>query len=166
MPSKNLVFSTDDVSSENLKYFEYWDMVKDKVPDLKVIAFVIAEGLDDRFERWYQSHKDWVEIGVHCYNHERPQEAWREDQEFWIAKARDILLPYLPENYLYRPPGFRVLSKTEKVLKDLGFAGIAHQSHIKYFSGRTLDVYNTHCTKDKYENPIGEIWKTIIAENR
>ena len=161
-----MVFSTDDISVENLEHFKYWDFVKKEVPEFKLLAFVIAQGIDNRFDEWYHAHKDWVDIGVHCYNHERPQEGWREDQEYWIEKARDILLPYLPENYLYRPPGFRVLSKTEGILKRLGFSGIAHQSFIKYFDGRMLDVYNTHCCLDKHLNPIGEIWKNIIAESK
>jgi len=158
-----MIFSTDDLSTENLEHFKYWDYVKKEIPNFKLIAFVIAEGLDERFDNWYMEHKDWVEIGVHCYNHDRLQEGWREDQEYWIEKARDVLLPYLPKNYLYRPPGFRVLSKTEGILKKLGFAGIAHQEFIKYFdTGETIPVFNTHCSLDKHLNPIGEKWKTII----
>jgi len=159
-----MVFSTDDLSTENLKYFKYWDLVKKEIPEFKMIAFVIAEGLNGQFDEWYQTHKDWVEIGVHCYNHERLQEGWREDQEYWIAKATDILLPYLPKRRLYRPPGFRFLSKTEQILKKLGFSGIAHQEFIKYFdTGEKVEVFNTHCTLNEYHNPIGKIWKNIIS---
>ena len=158
-----MVYSTDDLSIENLEHFKYWDLVKEKYPQLKVIAFTIAEGiLTKEFEEWFEQHKDWVEIGVHCYNHEKLQEGWREDQEVWIEKARDMLKPFLPKRYLYRPPGFRFLPKTEKILKKLGFSGIAHQPFIKYFDTKEkFSVLNTHCTYDKFLNPIGKIWEQI-----
>jgi hypothetical protein len=72
-----------------------------------------------------------------------------------------ILKPFLPEKFLYRAPGFRVLNKTEGVLKELGFSGIAHQDFIKYFDGKNLPVFNTHCTYNKFNNAIGMIWKHL-----
>ena len=158
-----MIYSTDDLSIENLKYFKYWDLVKQKKPDLKVIAFTVAKGLPSQeFDDWYEEHKSWVGIGIHCYDHEKPQEGWREDQREYIERARDILKPYLPAKYLYRPPGFRFLPKTEKILKELGFAGIAHQGFIKYFeSGEKLPVFNTHCTEEHFANPIGQIWQKL-----
>jgi len=160
------VYTTDDLSVDNLKFFKYWDKVKEKQPDLKLIAFVIAEGIDksDKFKEWWVQRKDWVEIGVHCYNHKRPQEGWRTDQEVWIEKALDILKPHLPENFLYRPPGFRVLPKTEGVLKKLGFAGIAHQSHIKMFDGQIIGpLLNTHCSgEESCLNRIEDVWEGLV----
>ena len=159
----HMVYSTDDLSIENLKYFQYWDKVKERFPRLRLTAFVVAEGLPVKeFEEWFELRKDWVTIGVHCFNHSRVQEGWREDQGIWIAAALAILKPYLPKRFLYRPPGFRFLPKTEKILKDSGFAGIAHQEFIKYFD--TLEkvrVFNTHCTFDQFHNPIGQIWSKI-----
>lgn len=158
-----MVFSTDDLSVDNLQHFCYWDLAKKRNPGLKVLAFTIAEGLPCKeFDDWFMQHKDWVEIGVHCYNHDKPQEGWRDDQEYWIKKALDVLTPYLPEKFIYRPPGFRFLPKTEGILKKLGFAGIAHQDFIKYFNtGELVGVCNTHCTYDKFVNPIGQIWNQI-----
>lgn len=163
MNSLYSVYTTDDLSIENLEHFKYWDLVKAKKPDLRVIAFTIAKDIDcPEFRKWYDSHKGWVEIGVHCYDHERPQEGWRTDQREQIEKARDILKPFLPERYLYRPPGFRFLPFTERILKDLGFAGIAHQEFIKYFdTGEFFPVINTHCTLNQYVAPIGAVWNQI-----
>ena len=163
-----MIYTTDDVCPSNLKYFKYWDKVKKRKPDLKLIAFTIANyqnqeniSKSKEFKEWFEKHKDWVEIGVHSYNHLRPQECWRDDQEIWIKKALDILKPYLPEKYLYRPPGFRVLSKTEGILKKLGFAGIVYQSRIKYFSGEIVEpIFNTHCGNQGV-NKIKEIHENI-----
>jgi hypothetical protein len=51
---------------------------------------------------WYEHHKDWVEIGVHGYDHyqDRLQEGWREDQKDYIEKALMVLKPFLPEKFL------------------------------------------------------------------
>lgn len=166
----NRIFTTDDLCPSNLKYFEYWDRVKQKYPQLKLIAFTIARKGDreeedvsknEEFKKWYEAHKDWVEIGVHGYDHLRPQEGWRQDQEEYIKKALDIIRPYLPTRFLYRAPGFRTLPKTEGILKKLGFAGIAHQEFIKYFDGEVAgNLLNTHCTNE-FANPITEIWSHI-----
>ena len=160
-----MLYSTDDVSTENLKYFKFWDLVKASHPRLELIAFVIAKDLDLKaFGDWYEERKDWVEVGVHCYDHGRPQEGWREDQEDEIKKALEILGPFLKERFLYRPPGFRFLPKTELILKRLGFGGIAHQEFVKYFdTGQRIQIFNTHCTLDQYEKPIGLIWKSLIT---
>ena len=159
----NTIFTTDDVSLENLKHFKYFDFIKEAKPGFKMIAFVIAKDiLSDDFYKWYDLHKNWVEIGVHCYDHDKPQEGWRDNQKEYIEKARDILKPFLSERYLYRPPGFRFLPKTERILKELGFGGIAHQEFVKYFdTGEKISVFNTHCTYDQYINPIGQIWKNL-----
>ena len=161
-----IIYSTDDLSRENLKHFKYWDMVKESHPKLKVVAFVIVKDLDlNLFSDWYEEKKQWVEIGVHCWGHEKPQLGWRDDQEYYIKKARDVLAPFLPEHYLFRFPGFRFLPKSEKILKKLGFAGIAHQEFIKYFdTGEFFPVINTHCTFDQFQNPIGQIWQNIIKK--
>lgn len=158
-----MVYSTDDLSVENLENFKYWDKVKERYPSLKVLAFTVAKGLPTpEFLNWYESHKNWVEIGVHCYDHEKPQEGWREDQEIQIANALSVLGPFLPKRFIYRPPGFRFLPKTEKILKELGFSGIAHIDFIKYFdTGEKVKIFNTHCTKEEFINPIGKIWEKI-----
>lgn len=167
----NRIFTTDDLSISNLKFFEYFDRVHAKYPEFKLIAFTVAR-MDDKdeedisksreFKEWFEAHP-WVEIGVHGYDHIRPQEGWREDQEEYIKKALDILRSYLPKRFLYRAPGFRTLPKTEGILKKLGFAGIAHRNFIKYFdTGEIVQpLLNTHCGPN-FENPIVEIWNNII----
>lgn len=165
-----MIITTDDLCLSNLGNFRYFDKIKKKKPYLKVIAFTIANYMNkedlsksSEFKAWYEEHKEWVEVGVHGYDHcqDKLQEGWREDQEYYIRKSLDILRPFLPEKYLYRAPGFRVLNKTETILKELGFTGIAHQEFIKYFSGEKHAVFNTHCTFNKFNNAIGMIWKKL-----
>jgi predicted deacetylase len=159
------IFTTDDLCPSNLKYFEYWDKVKEKKPDLKVIAFTIAnfqnkEPINEskEFIEWFEKHKDWVEIAVHGYDHLFPPEAERDDFEEQVTMALEILKPFLPEKYGYRSPGFKFSVRIEPLLKKLGFSYIAYQEHIKYFNGKIIaPILNTHCC-DKWDNPITEVW--------
>jgi len=159
--SPDIIFTTDDVWPSNLGFFEYWYYVKDKYPNLKLIAFVTANyaykedvSKNDLFQQWFEETKDWVEVGVHGYDHGNPPEQERDDAEELVVKSLEILKPYLPEKFLYRPPGFQRTIHTEPMLKKLGFAGIAHQTRIKYFNeGIVEGIFNTHCT-NKHANSI------------
>lgn len=163
-----MIYTTDDVCPSNLIYFRFWDEVKKRKPNLKVIAFTIANynGQEDvskskDFKEWYDSHKDWVTIGVHGYDHTFPPEGERDNQEELIRESIKILKPFLPSDFLYRPPGFQVTCKTEPICRKLGFAGIAHQSRIKYFNGTfETDLINTHCC-NKWSNPITKVWSEL-----
>ncbi len=164
---QNKIMTTDDLCLSNLKYFKYWDKVKEKYGELKLVAFTIAnyrqkEKLDDskQFKDWFDKYKDWVEIAIHGYDHSYPPEAERDDFEDCVSKALEILKSFLPKEYGYRSPGFKFTVRLEPVLKKLGFGYVAYDDMIKYFDGRKLIPYNTHCC-NKYENPITKIWDKL-----
>ena len=156
-----MIITTDDLSLEHLKFFRYWDEIKARHPDLQLIAFTIANHRGDQdvsksseFKSWWEAHKDWVEIGVHGYDHLYPPEQERDNAEELVAKSLEILRSFLPEEFLYRPPGHQRTIHTEPMLKKLGFAGIAYQTRIRLFMGEIIEgVLNSHCC-DKYFNPI------------
>lgn len=159
--------TTDDVCPSNLKNFHYWEKVKDRYPHLRLIAFTIANYRNEQnvtqskeFKKWFNRNKNWVEIGVHGYDHLYPPECERPNQQRYIELALTILKPFLPDNYIYRPPGFQYTTKTVPILKQLGFAGIAYQKKIQFFNKTHVPVFNTHCTFAQYTNPIGRIWDT------
>lgn len=169
--SSSIIFTTDDLCPSYLKFFKYWDEVHKKYPGKKLIAFTIANFQNkenirksEEFRRWYDEHKDWVEIAVHGYDHLYPPEAERDDFEECIKKALDILKPFLPENYGYRSPGFKFSIRIEPILKKFGFSYIAYRDHIKYFNDERLiaPILNTHCCDEEdWENPITKIWRNI-----
>jgi len=160
-----MIITTDDVCPENLKFFNHWLEIKDAIPNIKLIAFTIANfkheqdvSKSEEFKRWFEENKHWVEIGVHGYDHEYPPEWDRDDASELVEKSLEILRPFLPEKYIYRPPGFQRTIELEPCLRRLGFAGVAYQQRFRYFypSGdvRIVDgVLNSHCC-DRYENPI------------
>lgn len=167
-----MIFTTDDLCLENLCYFRHWDEIKSICPDLKLLAFTIANkdgnqnvGESEEFKKWYESHKDWVEIGVHGYDHADPPEQEREDAEIYTEMSLNILRPFLPKKPIYRPPGYQRTLRTEPMLKRLGFAGIAYKNKIRYFNGDIIvgDVVNSHCC-DKFELPITR-WKEWLSHS-
>ena len=156
-----MVYTTDDVSLENIKYFKHWDMAKERNPSLEVIAFIIAEDMDMEVLKKFLKERPWVIPAVHCWDHKELQEGWREDQERYIRMAKDKLIDVLPERPLYRFPGFRTLPKSESILKKLDFKGIAHQGFIKWFdTGKLEQTYDTHCC-DKFINPVTKVCQNI-----
>lgn len=163
-----MIFTTDDVCPSNLKFFEFWKLVKSSRKDLHLLCFVIANyqnredvSKSDEFKTWFEENKGWVTIGVHGYDHLFPPEGERDNHEELVLKSIDILKPFLPDKFLYRAPGFQTTCFTEPMLKKLGFAGIAHQTRIKYFDGGFDEqIVNTHCC-DKYDNPITQEWKKL-----
>lgn len=165
------VITTDDVCLSNLKYFEYWDKLKQKYPELKIIAFTIAnykerEPINEsqEFRDWFDVHRDWVEIGVHGYDHDpKNKPEWdRDNAEDLVNKSLDILKPFLINRPMYRAPGFQTTNQTARIIEYLGFRSIAYNSRIKYFNPLEYkNVFNTHCTGDEFDNPIGKIWTLL-----
>lgn len=168
----NVIYTTDDIWPSNLQYWEFWDKIKEKHPELKVIAFVVAEyngediSKNQEFNRWYEVRKDWVEIGIHGLDHQKPQLGWlpKEQQKYEIERAMSILNPYLPQNPLIRFPGFRMMPYSESIVRELGITGIAYQGRIKYFkTGEIIKTIDTHCCdNDNCVNSISKIWKKFL----
>lgn len=159
------IFCVDDVHEKYLENWKYFDKIKEKKPDFKVMAFVITEGLNHKkFNEWYEPRKDYIEIQPHCYDHERPQLGWRpyEEQKKDIKRSLKELKSYLPERIIYRFPGFRTMPYSERILRECGISGIAHQSCIKYFdTGKEIKVINTHLG-DGLKDSISVVWEQIL----
>ena len=158
----------DDVCPSNLKYWCFVDEIIAQYPDIYIIAFVIANNKNkelvsksQEFNNWFLKYKNRVEIGVHGYDHIDPPEQERDNAKLLVKKSLEILRQYLPEHYLYRPPGHQRTIATEGILKELGFSGIAYQTRIKYFNGQFIEpIINAHCCND-YANPITK-WKSFL----
>ena len=165
-----MIYTTDDVCPSNLEHWKWWDKAKVRKPDLRVLAFTIANknGNEnvleyEEFREWFEERKGWVTIGIHGYDHTFPPECERENAEEYIQMSLNILEPFLSERFLYRPPGHQRTTKTIGILKRLGVAGIAFATSIWWFDSgeREYNIMNTHCTYNKFENPIGQVWEMI-----
>jgi predicted deacetylase len=167
-----MIYTTDDLCLEYLENFKYFDEIHEKHPEFRLIAFTISnfknkERLKDseRFKSWYNTHKDWVEIAVHSYDHEYPPDGDREDLEMCITKARDELKPYLPKEYGYRCPGFQTTASTVEILKKLGFQYIAYETSIKnlLINQSEFGVVNSHLQDTDSIKKLYEVFKNHIG---
>jgi len=160
-----MLITTDDLCLSYLKNFSYFDKLKEKKPDLKVIAFTIGNFKNNEpllestiFKEWFEKHKDWVEIGVHSYDHDGLPDGDRDDEEYWIKKALESLRPFLPERYGYRSPGWQTTIKTIPILKKLGFSYIAYFSKIRDLKEEKIietEIINSHLYDIKSLQKIG-----------
>jgi len=71
------VCTVDDLCLSYLNNFKYFDRIKEEHLDFKLVAFAIANFKNEElllestiFKDWFEKHKDWVEIGVHSYDHD------------------------------------------------------------------------------------------------
>ncbi len=164
----NKYFTVDDLCLEYLDNFKLFDEFKKEFSDFKLIAFTISnfknkEDLKNSeiFKKWFDKHKDWVEIAVHSYDHQYPPDGDRDNEEKWIKLALDNLREFLPKEYGYRSPGWQTTNKTEKILKKLGFTYIAYEQKIKYLKINKIEygVINTHLYDIQSIRKIYEVLK-------
>ena len=147
-----MVVTTDDLCLEYLHNFPLFDDLKLIYPDFKMIAFTISNfknqedlSTSNEFIEWFKKRQDWVEIAVHSYDHDGIPDGDRSDERYWIEKAMTSLMPFLPDDYGYRSPGWQTSNKTESILKELGFSYIAYETKLKHFNGRiTNNIINSH----------------------
>lgn len=158
----------DDIGTRHKTELSKLDELKIRIPQLKINCFIIAKDTQDWFKKWYIPRKEWIEIGVHGYDHDNPPECERVDKRERIEKALDILKLYLPKRYGFRAAGFQMTASTYPILKDLGFWYIAHQTRVqtlKDMNGSKLPMLNCHIYDDLKNIPMGvefEFFSTIV----
>jgi len=164
-----IAVTTDDLCLSTLVNFKWFDELKEKTPDLKVVAFTIAnyqnkESLKDskNFKEWYKKRQDWIEIAVHSYDHLEPPDGDREDEAYWAKQARDSLKQFLPKKYGYRSAGWQTTNKTVSILKKLGFSYIAYETKIKDLKQDKLlpvRILNSHLNDS---NSLQKIYREVL----
>jgi hypothetical protein len=162
-----VTFSTDDLCLEYLNNFSILDRIKESYPWFKMVAFTISNFKNNEnllesviFKKWFEEHKDWVEIAVHSYDHDGIPDGDRDNEEVWIQKALEGLKPFLPKEYGYRSPGWQTTNKTVPILKKLGFAYIAYESFTKDIIKDIIisrNIINSHLYDIKSLEKIGEM---------
>ena len=149
-----MIVTVDDLCLSYLDNFKFFNKIKEKQPNFKMIAFTIGNFKNNEllvessiFKKWFEAHKNWVEIGVHAYDHDTIPDGDRDNEEHWIKKALESLKPFLPKNYGYRSPGWQTTNQTVPILKKLGFSYIAYQNKVKDLENNkilTNQILNSH----------------------
>lgn len=166
------IATVDDLCLSYLDNFALFDQLKKDIPSFKMVAFTIANFKNKEplvesaaFKKWFNQHKDWVEIGVHSYDHLPPPDGDREDEKHWISKALTGLRPFLPAKYSYRSPGWQTSNRTVPILKELGFAYIFYEGSIRNLQEDLtleMNVVNSHLYDILSIRRIEEIVKNEI----
>ncbi len=164
--------TVDDLCLSYLDNFALFDQLKQDIPSFKMVAFTIANFKNKEpliesatFKKWFNRHKDWVEIGVHSYDHLPPPDGDREDEKHWIRLALEGLKPFLAAKYSYRSPGWQTSNQTVPILKELGFAYIYYEASIRDLQqNRTVEmgIVNSHLYDIVSIKRIEEIVKNEI----
>ena len=162
-------FTVDDLCLEYLSQFDLFDSIKEEFSDFNLIAFTISNFKNQenlrtslRFRKWFEKHKDWVEIAVHSYDHQYPPDGDRENEAEWIEKALNELREFLPTQYGYRSPGWQTTNRTISILTNLGFSYIAYEQSIKYFARGSFPVVNSHLYDINSINSLYEILQNQV----
>ena len=166
-----MIFTTDDLCLSHLDNFFHFETIKHEFPNFEIIAFAIANYQNNEpllessvFKEWFEKHKDWVEIGVHSYDHDTVPDGDRPDEEVWIKRAVEGLRPFLPSEWIYRSPGWQTTNKTAPILEKLGCTFIAYESkivNIKLKSIFETNVINSHL----YDLPSIKRIYNILKQN-
>ena len=117
-----MFFICDDVTEKD---FFKLEQLKRQIPTLKVNCFVMGKDAGNYLKQ------DWVEVGVHGWEHSYPPECERSNQEEYIVRGLEALRKYLPKKIGFRAPGFQLTALTYPILEKLGFYFIAHQYTIQ-----------------------------------
>lgn len=148
-----MIYTVDDLCLSYLPNFNILDNIKKHNPGFEIIAFTIADfngnenlSKSREFREWYLERESWVEIAVHSFQHIIP-DGDQDDEEGQIRQALDILKPFLPKEYIYRPAGWQTTNQTVPILKKLGFTLIAYETRINNIKvERTISrsIINSH----------------------
>ena len=133
------IFCVDDIGVKYANHLWKLDKIKKENPTFKVTAFIVAEGLTPEIIEWLK--QDWIEVGIHCWNHTAPPEGECNDFEERTKKALSVLKP-LMNRIIYRFAGFQATAKCYPVLKRLKIEAIVHQNRIQLLQEKRIIEVN------------------------
>ena len=143
-----MIINIDDIGIKYKEHFWKLDKIKKENSDFRMTAFVIAKDLTPEIIEWLK--QDWIEVGVHCWDHSAPPEGECEDFEKRTVKALEVLKP-LMNKIIYRPAGFQILASNYEILERLGIEAIIHQQRIQLLKEKRsieVDLINKHIYDD------------------
>ena len=141
-------FIIDDIGTNYVNHLWKLDKIKKENPDFKMTAFVIAKDLTPEIIKWLE--QDWIEIGIHCWDHSAPPEGECDDFEERTKKALEVLKS-LMSKMIYRFAGFQAMASCYPILEKLGIEAIVHSNRIQLLQEkRTIEINLTN--KHIYED--------------
>ncbi len=173
---KNMVIiSTDDLSPATIKgQFEYFDELKRKHPDLRIIAFTVARwnneeqndiSQNQEFIDFCNDRNSWLRIAYHGLSHENPRaeailslkqqlEFLGEMQRIFTEFKRKCGCDFL--NY-YKPPRYRWNSDTLFACSKMGIEYLFIQDGVLNLKNNNFKSRAELGLIDSHVNPITQM---------
>lgn len=169
-----IVATTDDFRPSLIPLWEStWDKLKEKHPLLKVTVFVAPFnqefGVNEEdnisnsqaFKEWFIERIDWVIIELHGFDHTKPPENIRsEDEQERIVKSSIFALrDYIDVDYIgYKAPFFQANSTMTTVLARCGIKWYDQWYHLNFVEPNKKPipphlVIPTHTNMEVAQNP-------------
>lgn len=151
----------DDYGDKNngLNYLNY---IKWKYPKFKVTLFAVPFWWGESQESFFRYTKqfDWIQLGVHGWEHPHPREAlhWKADK---INEVLDECERWGVFEKIFKAPGWQINDDIYKVLNERGYT-VADQHYNKGRQPENLKIYCTchpwmvhgHVQNVRHANPI------------
>jgi len=136
-----LIVCTDDIRPSTIKkYWQYWELLRNLYPELKLNAFVVPYWFEESAEHihnkefidWYESVKGWVQLHLHGFAHTFPPECTleKEEQEKLIEKGSQLLKKICKQDFGYKAPGYHYIGATLDVLKKYHIKFLCNEKEI------------------------------------
>lgn len=150
------IYCIDDIGVKYQNHLWKLDKIKKENPNFKMTAFIVAKDLTPEIIKWLK--QDWIEVGIHCWDHTAPPEGECEDFEKRTKKAL-ATLKSLMNKVLYRFAGFQAVTGDYKVLERLGIDIIVHQQRLQLLQEKRsieVNLINKHIYDNEFNITANE----------
>ena len=136
-----MIISTDDFSPANINgQFEYWDQLKEKHPDLQLLAFTTADWkffrnriyhdptsiLDREFINFCNERKKWLTLGYHGLDHTKTMNSLSWEKQMETLEKMMVIFRKFKKKFkgkvlnAYKPPFYKWNMNTLYACENLG----------------------------------------------
>jgi len=135
----------DRYDRNGLNFLFYW---KTKFPKFKITLFTIPDRTSPELLKLMSKHNDWIELGVHGWNHESNFECWSWDETKINAYLDriDKLKYYTP---IFKAPGWQITDEYSGYNADPDLHPVAKDKSLVYrvLTERGYTIVDRHYNK-------------------
>ena len=170
-----IYLTTDDFCPKFMDSWKYWEELKKVHPNLRITAFVVPrhDNKDEydcskskEFKQWFEKNKDWVEVAVHGFDHSKFECLLSYDEQLErFKKALEIMKPFLPKKWGFKPPYYRYNSDTLEIILDtLKAAYFVTPRRIYYGRGKSFKLNNLIETHTNNYTKMGDRIDKVVND--
>lgn len=154
--SQTVVMDFDDLADTNDR-LEVLMRLRERDPGFRVTLFAIPTRLSADTLARYDTHRSWIQLGIHGWRHSRHEcLAWTADEtQEKVAAARSIYPHFAP---IFKAPNWETCDDVYEGLRASGVAVADHMRNIELIpAGMPHYIYNVRLRGDAYRRMHGHI---------